>query len=154
MSFCVTKLDSTRNNTSHGRKDGFVTQAAASDFNLCINYIKIEQSDNVKYLGVHLDSKLSWKIHIEKLICKLSKVCGMGYKLRHYVRLSITPKLFYYAMFHSHLQYSLLNWDKASKSHYHQLVILQNNIIRACLDLSSIAPFNKLPVFRLFLVET
>ena len=52
-------------------------QAAKSDFNLCINPIKIEQSDHVKYLGVHLDSKLSWKIHIEKLTCKLSKVCGM-----------------------------------------------------------------------------
>ena len=34
-------------------------QAAVSAFNLCINHIKIEQSDNVKYLGVHLDSKLS-----------------------------------------------------------------------------------------------
>ena len=33
-------------------------QAAESDFNLCINHIQIEQSDHVKYLGVHLDSKL------------------------------------------------------------------------------------------------
>ena len=40
-------------------------QAAKSDFNLCINHIKIEQSDHVKYLSVHLDSKLSWKIHVE-----------------------------------------------------------------------------------------
>ena len=107
-------------------------QAAASDFNLWINHIKIKQSGYVKYLGVLLDSKLSWKIHIEKLTCDLSKVCGMIYKLRHYVPLS-TLKLFYYVMFHSHLQYSLLNWGRASKSHYHQLVILQNNILRACL---------------------
>ena len=63
-------------------------QAAASDFNLCINHIKIEQTDNVKYLDVHLDSKLSSKIHIEKLICKLSKVSGMFHKLRHYVKSS------------------------------------------------------------------
>ena len=107
-------------------------QTAESDFNLCINHIKIEQSDQVKRLGVHLDSKISWKIHIEKLTCKLSKVCGMIYKLRHNVPLS-TLKLLYYAMFHSHLQYSLLNWGRACKSHYHKLVILQNNILRACL---------------------
>ena len=107
-------------------------QAAESDVNLCINHIKIEQSDQVKRLGVHLDSKISWKIHIEKLTCKLSKVCGMIYKLRHYVPLS-TLKLLYYAMFHSHLQYSLLNWGRACKSHYHKLVILQNNILRASL---------------------
>ena len=36
-------------------------------------------------------------------------------------------------MFHSHLQYSLLNWGRACKSHYHKLVILQSNILRACL---------------------
>ena len=34
-------------------------QAAASNFNLCVNHTKIKPSDNVKYLGVHLDSKLS-----------------------------------------------------------------------------------------------
>ena len=107
-------------------------QAAESDFNLCINHIKIEQSDQVKRLGVHLDSKLSWKIHIEKLTCKLLKVCGIIYKLRHYVLL-FTLKLFHYAMFHSHLQYSLLNWGRACKSQYHKHVIFHNNILRACL---------------------
>ena len=40
-------------------------QAVASDFNFCINHVEIEQSDNVKYLGVYLESKLSWKTHIE-----------------------------------------------------------------------------------------
>ena len=36
-------------------------------------------------------------------------------------------------MFHSHLQYSLLNWGRACKRHCHKLVILQNNILRVCL---------------------
>ena len=76
-------------------------QAVASDFNLCIYHVKIEQFDNVEYLSIHLDSKLTWKIHIEKLSCKLSQVCGNIYKLRHYVSLS-TFKLFYYAMYHLH----------------------------------------------------
>lgn len=81
---------------------------------------------------MYIDNKLTWKVHIEKLEKKLSKVCGMIYKLRHFVPLS-TLKLVYYSMFHSHLQYSLLNWGRASKTHQHQLVILQNKILRACL---------------------
>ena len=36
-------------------------------------------------------------------------------------------------MFHSHIQYSLINWGRAAKSHYHKLLILQNKILRACL---------------------
>jgi len=55
----------------------------------------------------------------------------MIYKLRHYVSLS-NLKLVYYSMFHSHLQYSLLNWGRASKINLHKLEVLQNNILRAC----------------------
>ena len=117
--------------------------AALSSFKLSINHNLIEETDNVKYLGVHLDNKLSWKIHIEMLTRKLSKVCGVIYKLRHYVPFS-TLKLVYYAMFHSHLQYSLINWGRPYKSHYHNLVVLQNKILRACLFLPMHHPTNLL----------
>ena len=56
--------------------------AAVSSFKLSINNNLTEETDNVKYLGVHLDNKLSWKIHIDMLTRKLSKVCGLIYKLR------------------------------------------------------------------------
>ena len=38
-------------------------------------------------------------------------------------------------MFYSHLQYPLIDWGKAYKSHDHNLVILQNKILRASLFL-------------------
>ena len=41
--------------------------AAVSSLKLSINNNLIEETDNVKYLGVHLVSKLSWKIHIDML---------------------------------------------------------------------------------------
>ena len=101
-------------------------------FNLTINHNLIKKSEFVKYLGVFLDDKLSWKIHIEKICQKLSRVCGMMYKLRYYVPLS-TRKLVYFSLFHSQLQYSLLNWGRAAKSNLQKLVILQNKILRASL---------------------
>ena len=117
--------------------------AAASSFKLPINHNLIEETDNVKYLGVHLDNKLSRKIHIYMPTRKLSKVCGVIYNLRHYVPFS-TRKLGYYAMFHSHLQYSLINWGRAYKSHYHNLVILLNKILRASLFFPMHHPTNLL----------
>ena len=39
--------------------------AAVSSFKLSINRNLLEETDNIKYLGVHLDNKLSWKIHID-----------------------------------------------------------------------------------------
>ena len=74
---------------------------------------------------------------------KLSKVCGVIHKLRHYVPFS-TLKLVYYAMFHSHLQYSLIDWGRKYKRHYHNLVILQNKILKASLFLPMHYPTNLL----------
>ena len=86
----------------------------------------------MKYLGVHVDNKLSWKTHINNLCFKLSKVSGIIFKVRHFVPLS-TLKLVYYTMFHSHIQYSLLIWGRAAKGHLDKLSNVQNKILRACL---------------------
>ena len=51
----------------------------------------------------------------------------------------------YYSLLHSTLQYSLLNWGRASKSHLQKLKILQNKIIRASL----FCP-HKYPTFLLY----
>ena len=74
-----------------------------NEFNVSISGNVIVKSDYVKYLGVFLDDRLSWKIHIDKLSKKLSRAYGMVYKLRHYIPLS-SLKLVYYGLFHSHLQ--------------------------------------------------
>ena len=61
----------------------------------------IRKTEYVKYLGIYVDNKLSWKVQIDKLCSKISKVCGMICKLRYFVPLS-TLKIVYYSMFHSH----------------------------------------------------
>ena len=43
-----------------------------NEFNVSISGNVIVKSDYVKYLGVFLDDRLSWKIHIDKLSKKLS----------------------------------------------------------------------------------
>ena len=56
----------------------------------------------------------------------------MIFKLRHFVPLS-TLKLIYYSMFHSVLQYSLINWGRASKHLLYKIKTLQNHFLRASL---------------------
>ena len=84
----------------------------SSSFDLTINNVKIKRTESIRYLGVQLDEKLSWKF-IENLKKKLSKTCGLIFKLRHYVPLS-TCRIIYYSMFHSIILHSLINWGKAS----------------------------------------
>ena len=45
----------------------------------------LENKDLVKYLGIMIDSDLSWKNHIDFICHKISKSIGIIAKLRHYI---------------------------------------------------------------------
>ena len=45
---------------------------------------KIKQELCVRFLGVLLDSTLSWKNHLTELSKKLARSAGIFYKIRHY----------------------------------------------------------------------
>ena len=101
-------------------------------FKISLNNVDIKRVKYVKYLGVLLDNKLNWKAHVTGLCSKLSRVCGIFYKLRHYVPLN-TLRIVYFSLVQSHLQYSLINWGRANNVTLHPLEIMQNKIIRASL---------------------
>ena len=45
----------------------------------------LRRSDFVKYLGVYIDEKLTWSVHINKLSLQLAKYNAMLYQIRDYV---------------------------------------------------------------------
>ena len=56
-------------------------------FKVIINNYSISPEDNLKYLGVLLDNKLSWKPHVQKVKTQLSRAFGILSKLKHYTTL-------------------------------------------------------------------
>jgi len=55
------------------------------EVNLKINCVPLENKNYVKYLGILLDSNLTWKPHIDLISDKISKIIGLISKLRHFV---------------------------------------------------------------------
>ena len=45
----------------------------------------LECKDHVKYVGVLLDSHLSWKYHIDNVSLKISRIIGVIARLQHLV---------------------------------------------------------------------
>ena len=45
----------------------------------------ITQKDFVKYLGVLIDSRLSFKTHVASITKKIARTIGLLYKLRYYM---------------------------------------------------------------------
>jgi len=70
-----------------------------ASFNVIINNHNISPQDNLKYLGVFLDNKLSWKPHVEKVKTQLSRACGILSKLKHYTTLPVL-KVVYNSLIH------------------------------------------------------
>jgi len=60
-----------------------------TSFKVIINNYSISPEDNLKYLGVLLENKLSWKPHVQKVKAQLSRACGVLSKLKHYTTLSV-----------------------------------------------------------------
>ena len=87
------------------------------------------QYQNKKYLGIILDDKLNRKPQIENLMTQLSKSCEMLFKLKHYTNILVLKSV-YFALFHSYLTYSILNWGRANKTTLLPLIRLQNWAVR------------------------
>ena len=61
---------------------------------LKINRIAIQQQKYIKYLGVLLDSTLSWNVHLDNLTKKITRSIGIMYKIRPFVPNNILIKLY------------------------------------------------------------
>ena len=103
----------------------------SSSFKLILNNNNITRLENIKYLDVLLSNKLNWKAYVSSLCSKLSKICGVFYKL-NFVPFSYLRTV-YFSLVQSHLQYLLTNWGRANNSTLHPLQIIQNKIVRVCL---------------------
>ena len=96
---------------------------------LKINKSAISEKDHVKYLGIIIDSTLSWKNHIDNVSSKISKSIGLLYKIRHFVNIKLMKTL-YYSLVYPHLLYAIEVWGSADDIHLNKLLILQKKIVR------------------------
>ena len=83
----------------------------------------------IKYLGVIIDSKLSWIQHISYVKSKISKDIGIMYKARNYINKNALLGLYHSYIYPYHI-YCIESWGSASNCHIDTLYILQNRILR------------------------
>ena len=77
--------------------------------NIKINNIPVERVTQFKFLGVIIDSNLTWSPHQNFIANKLSRICGLLSRLKHYIPIHIL-KIIYSSLFMSHLRYGILAW--------------------------------------------
>ena len=70
-----------------------------------------------------------WKPQISNLFGKLSQACGVVCKIRHFADIKILH-LICFSLFHSHLQYYIIDWGRAYKTVIQPVQVLQNRILK------------------------
>jgi len=89
----------------------------------------IQIVDQIKFLGVILDSQLRWENHIDYLCAQLKKTCGLIGRLKQLFPSSVKKRL-YYALFYSRIYYCILVYGTAAETHLQRIHILQNRFIK------------------------
>ena len=100
-----------------------------TDFDALLNGTTVPLSNSVKYLGVTLDSMLTFESHIKILETNLSKAVGIICKLKFVLPKDALIKL-YYALFHPHLLYSLVIWGSTYPNYLMRISTLQNKVVK------------------------
>ena len=97
------------------------------DVKFCNNVI--ERVYVTKFLGVQIDSQLTWKTHVEYTCKKLSKCIGILSKARKKLHRSSLINL-YYAFAYPYFIYCNVVWGKNYTTTLDRLILLQKKLIR------------------------
>ena len=80
-------------------------------------------TESVKYLGLKIDTNLTWRHHVDDLSIKLNRANALIFKNRKYVSPKILRSI-YFSIFGSHLSYCCLVWAQNFSS-IKRILILQ-----------------------------
>lgn len=110
---------------------------------LKINKIEIERVSNIKFLGVNIDEKLSWKLHVNYLKSKIAKTIGVLCKIKHSVNQK-SLQLLYNTLILPYYNYCSEIWGTSPKSTLQPIFLLQKKVIRIINGVDYYAPTNPL----------
>ena len=88
----------------------------------------ISANNQIKYLGITIDTRLNFEEHIGIVAKKISRSLGVMRKLRNV----LPPKallVLYYSMIHPHLLYGITIWGNTYEKHLKRLRTLQNKAV-------------------------
>ena len=107
------------------------------DFKVMCNNEPIKSAESVKYLGITLDRTLSGQSIVQNVIKKAGSRLRFLYRQSHLLDLSVRKTLVT-ALIQCHFDYSSSSWYSGlPKVLKNQLQIMQNKMVRFCLNLDS-----------------
>ncbi len=105
------------------------------DLTLHSNNIKIDPigeshaEKSIKFLGINLDDKLSWKYHINSINKKIANANFTINQMKNILPIRLLKNL-YFALIHPHLLYGISLWGGCATKYIKKTITLQKRAIR------------------------
>ena len=104
---------------------------------------KLEIKNQSSFLGVIVDNKLKFNLHVKQICNKLSKSIGIIYKLKDSVPTKILINL-YYSFAYPYLQYCNTTFSNTYNCHLEPLQVLQKRLLRLINNVPYLSHTNEL----------
>ena len=113
------------------------------DIQLTYNNNIIERVDEFKYLGVKLDSNLSWSAHVDYLCKNVSKRTGIIKRMKYFLPHQ-TIVMLSNALVIPHFDYGSTVWSNFSAEFQNKVQVLHNSLARIILSADIRTPINEM----------
>ena len=80
-----------------------------------LNGETIEKVDSFKFLGLHINSSLSWKTHMHEILNKIRRNLCVVRKIAHFLNKNSLLQL-YHSSIMSHIRYGIIVWHQGNIS--------------------------------------
>lgn len=110
-----------------------------STFSIFVDGNGIFECSSVKYLGIHLQSNLSWNIHIQYIKNKISQAIGLLFEFKNKFDRK-TKMLIYYALIQSQLSYLIILYGSRKTTDIKSLQRMQNKALKSVFNLPIMYP--------------
>ena len=96
---------------------------------ILIRNVPITLVNKIRFLGITVDNKLTFKEHVNAVVSKVSRSQGAIYRVSPYVTVDVLKKL-YYSLMYSHMIYGVSVWGGASVSSSNKINKIQQRFLR------------------------
>ena len=111
---------------------GYKTPLWADSINLSLGIEKLERVLAMKYLGIIMDEKLTWREQSLHIQGKMRGINYIFYHLKKYINQNHLKKL-YQPLYESNLNYGIIHWG--GSAHIRPIKVLQNKVCRSIMNL-------------------
>jgi hypothetical protein len=89
----------------------------------------VDVVDNYVYLGLTIDNKFKWDLHVNKICKRLRSIAGKLYRIKYFVPRT-TLKVIYKSLAESLIRYGIGSWGNCTNTNLKRVMLAQKSILR------------------------